>query len=91
MKPLKYKKQQETNIFSKTLENGAKILINNYPGSELAGLTILIDTQTGEKNIIYPLLAAMIASYINDENLNDLEESGLIGARIEETPYQTAL
>lgn len=83
MKPLKYKKQQETNIFSKTLENGAKILINNYPGSELAGLTILIDTQTGEKNIIYPLLAAMIASYINDENLNDLEESGLIGARIE--------
>jgi predicted Zn-dependent peptidase len=81
IKPNKYKEQNTNNITFKTLENGASILTNNYPTSELAGLTILIGTDFSNQSPEAPALAAMLATYINDE-MEGLTDSRLVGARV---------
>jgi predicted Zn-dependent peptidase len=90
IKPNKYKEQKNNEIAFKTLENGANILTNNYPASDLAGLTILIGTDFSKHIPEAPALAAMLATYINDE-IEGLADSKLVGARIKATPLSDCL
>ncbi|MDD2998673.1 MAG: insulinase family protein [Candidatus Riflebacteria bacterium] len=82
--PLKYQKAEEIAVKMQVLPNGAKVIVRNFSGSEVVGLTVLfgMDACAGndENKKLARLVAEMIAGYINDSDNrhlnNQLDEVG---------------
>lgn len=86
--PLKHQKAEDTPVKMKTLENGARIVVRSFAGSEVVGLSILfgVDICVGseEEQKLTRLVAEMICDYINDhENRRLNSQLDAIGARLE--------
>ncbi len=85
--PLKMQKAQDCPVQMKTLDNGARLMVHNFAGSEVVGLSILfgIDTcSTDEKEKrMARVVAEMISSFINDrENRRFSNQLDNIGASV---------
>lgn len=69
--PLKMQVAEETPVQMKVLDNGARIMVRNFAGSEVVGVTLLfgIDSCVGneKENKMDRLVAEMIASFVNDK------------------------
>lgn len=88
MQPLKYQVAEEVPVKLKTLDNGARLVVRSFPGSEVVGLTLLFGVDACATNEddrrMARLVAEMIASYINDSENRRLNNSlDDIGARVE--------
>lgn len=86
--PLKQQKAEEIPVKAKLLENGARIIVRSFSGSEVVGLTLLFGvdacaTNESERKLTR-LVAEMVATYINDsENRGLNNRIDDVGARIE--------
>ncbi|GAB4274386.1 MAG: hypothetical protein Kow0029_14690 [Candidatus Rifleibacteriota bacterium] len=86
--PLKMQVEEKTIVKMKTLDNGAKLIVKNFAGSELVGLTILIGIDSCSANNkakrLDRLVAEMVATHINDkENRKLNRQLDAIGASLD--------
>lgn len=86
--PIKTQRAEETNVRLKTLGNGAKLIVRNFPGSEIVGLTISfgIDSCAPDRETqkLTRMVAEMVSAFINDSNNRKLNNRlDDIGARLE--------
>ncbi|PKL45846.1 MAG: hypothetical protein CVV41_02245 [Candidatus Riflebacteria bacterium HGW-Riflebacteria-1] len=86
--PLKYQKAEETPVKMQVLDNGARIVVRNFAGSEVVGLSILfgVDICAGNEDDqkLTRLVAEMVCDYINDhENRRLSSQLDEIGARLD--------
>ncbi len=88
--PLKYQKAEDTPVMLKTLDNGAKVIVRSFAGSEIVGLTLAFGVDSCAPDIetqrLTRLIAEMVCSFINDgENRRLSNKLDEIGARLEAT------
>ncbi len=88
IRPLKYQKAEDVPVKVQTLENGARIVVRNFAGSEIVGLSILlgVDICAGseDEQRLARLVAEMVCDYINDHDNRRLNSQlDEIGARLE--------
>ncbi len=86
--PLKLQKAEDIPVKMQTLDNGARVVVRSFAGSEVVGLSILfgVDLCVGneEEQKLTRLVAEMVCDYINDhENRKLNAQLDEIGARIE--------
>ncbi len=86
--PIKTQKAEETNVRLKTLDNGARLIVRNFPGSEIVGLTITfgVDSCTPDRETqkMTRLVSEMVSAFINDsENRKLSSRLDDIGAKLE--------
>jgi predicted Zn-dependent peptidase len=84
--PLKYQKPSDKNVAYEELDNGLKIIANNYPGSEIAGISLRfgIDSCSKAKNskTISRMLSEFFQIHIN-ENEKISSKLDQIGAKLD--------
>lgn len=86
--PIKTQKAEETNVRLKTLDNGARLIVRNFPGSEVVGLTVTFGVDSCAPDIetqrMTRMVAEMVCAFINDnENRRLSNRLDDIGARME--------
>ncbi|MBU1108509.1 MAG: insulinase family protein, partial [Candidatus Riflebacteria bacterium] len=86
--PLKNQKAEEIPVKMQTLDNGARVIVRNFAGSEVVGLSILfgVDICAGneDERRLTRLVAEIVCDYINDqENRRLSAQLDEIGARME--------
>ena len=85
--PLKMQKAEDCPVFMKTLPNGVKLMVYNFSGSEVVGLTLLfgIDSCVADEKErrLARVVAEMVSVFINDhENHRFNRQLDNIGARV---------
>lgn len=85
--PLKMQKAVAVPVRTKTLDNGARIIVRNFPGSEIVGLTMSLSVDSCEEDqkmrSLSRMVAEMVADFINDkENRRLSNKLDDIGARL---------
>jgi len=86
--PVKTQRAEETNVRLKTLDNGARLIVRNFPGSEIVGLTIAfgIDSCAPDRETqkLTRMVAEMVSGFINDSDNRKLNNRlDDIGARLD--------
>ncbi len=86
--PLEFQKAEEQTVAYQELSNGLKVIVRNYPGSEIAGVALRIGINTCEtdakKLLLMRLVGEMIEIFINDkENTRLSRRLDEIGAKLE--------
>ncbi|KAF1082074.1 MAG: hypothetical protein GQF41_1714 [Candidatus Rifleibacterium amylolyticum] len=86
--PLKFQKAEDVPVRMQTLDNGARIVVRSFAGSEVVGLSILfgVDLCVGneDEQKLTRMVAEMVCDYINDrENRRLNTQLDEIGARLE--------
>lgn len=86
--PLKHQKAEDTPVKMQVLDNGARIVVRNFAGSEIVGLSILfgVDVCAGQEDEqrLTRLVAEMVCDYVNDhENRRLSSQLDEIGARLD--------
>ncbi|NLF97862.1 MAG: insulinase family protein [Candidatus Riflebacteria bacterium] len=86
--PIKNQKAEDIPVKMQTLDNGARVVVRSFAGSEVVGLSILfgVDLCVGneEEQKLTRLVAEMVCDYINDhENRKLNAQLDEIGARLE--------
>ncbi|MGM0598801.1 MAG: M16 family metallopeptidase [Candidatus Rifleibacteriota bacterium] len=85
--PLAMQKAEKTPLQMKKLDNGLNLMVRNYSGSEIVGLSILFGIDSCSNNEkdkrMAAIVAEMIANYVNDrENRHLNMELDKIGASL---------
>lgn len=88
--PIKKQQAEETNVRLGTLDNGVKIIVRNFSGSEIVGLTLAfgVDSCVDDKEDgkLTRMVGEMFCAYINDsENRYLSNRLDDIGARLDAT------
>jgi predicted Zn-dependent peptidase len=86
--PIKFQKAEDTPVKVQTLDNGARLVVRSFAGSEVVGLSILfgVDLCVGneDEQKLTRLVAEMVCDFINDNKNRKLNaQLDEIGARLE--------
>lgn len=85
--PLKMQKAEAVSVRARTLDNGTRIIVRNFSGSEIVGLTMSLSIDSCDDNqkmrSLSRMVAEMVADFINDkENRRLSSKLDDIGARL---------
>ena len=84
--PLKYQKPSNKKVTYRELDNGVKIVVNNYSGSEIAGISFRFGMDACATDSKSKLISRMLSEFIKIHiNENEKLSSGLdsIGAKLD--------